>query len=248
MNVRAMRAAGVAIGVASLVAWWLLSPLAWPARALTTFLLVPLPALMLLQVRLVERMPEDDDREAVYLSSAFTVWTLAALAMLAARFSGLDRGDLWLHAPDPGLLAAATAATTAAGLALMALARLVRVPETPLIRFLLPRSGSEKIAFAGLSVSAGIAEELVFRAFLIAALLQAGAGTAAAIGISIAVFAISHAYQGIAGVVRVALLGALLTAPIFLVDSIYPAMIAHALLDLIAGLVLADWLTGRGEH
>lgn len=248
MNQKLVRGIGLAVGVGLLLAWALLQGLAWPARAFTTFLLVPLPALMLLQLRLVDRLPDDEDREAVYLSSALTIWLLAGLAMLAARFSGFSRADLWLRSPGIGLLLGAAAATTAAGVALMALARLLRVRETPLIHFLLPRTGSERIAFAGLSVSAGIAEELVFRAFLIAALLEAGASLGAAVGISIAVFAVAHAYQGLLGVARVALLGALLTAPLLLVESIYPAMLAHALLDLLAGLVLADWLTGKREH
>lgn len=248
MNQKLVRGIGLAVGVGLLLAWALLQGLAWPARAFTTFLLVPLPALMLLQLRLVDRLPDDEDREAVYLSSALTIWLLAGLAMLAARFSGFSRADLWLRSPGIGPLLAAAAATTAAGVALMALARLLRVRETPLIHFLLPRTGSERIAFAGLSVSAGIAEELVFRAFLIAALLEAGASLGAAVGISIAVFAIAHAYQGLLGVARVALLGALLTAPLLLVESVYPAMFAHALLDLLAGLVLADWLTGKREH
>ena len=248
MNRKLVRGIGLAVGVGMLLAWAVLQGLAWPARAFTTFLLVPLPALMLLQLRLVDRLPDDDDREAVYLSSALTIWLLAGLAMLAARFSGFSRADLWLRSPGIGLLLGATAVTTAAGLALMALARLLRIRETPLIHFLLPRTASERIAFAGLSVSAGIAEELVFRAFLIAALLEAGASLGAAVGISIAVFAVAHAYQGLLGVARVALLGALLTAPLLLVESVYPAMLAHALLDLLAGLVLADWLTGKREH
>lgn len=248
MNEKLVRGVGLAVGVGALLAWALLPGLRWPARAYTTFLLVPLPALMLLQLRLVDRLPEDEDREAVYLSSAMTMWLLAGLAMLAARFSEFSRDDLWLRNPGLWPLLGAAAATAAGGLALMAIARLLRVRETPLIHFLLPRTANEKIAFAGLSVSAGIAEELVFRAFLIAALLEAGAGLPVAVGVSIAVFAVAHAYQGVPGVARVALLGALLTAPLLLVGSVYPAMIAHALLDLVAGLLLADWLAGDPEH
>jgi membrane protease YdiL (CAAX protease family) len=124
----------------------------------------------------------------------------------------------------------------------MALGKLIRAPETALLDYLIPRSSHEKIAFAGLSLSAGIAEELVFRSFLIAALEQATGSLGVAVGVSVAVFAISHSYQGIAGLIRVALLGLVLTAPFLLTGSVYPAMAAHAALDLLAGLVLADWL------
>ncbi|HUG40278.1 MAG TPA: CPBP family intramembrane glutamic endopeptidase [Longimicrobiales bacterium] len=248
MKPRLLRAAGLAVAVASALTYGLLDPLAWPARAFTTFLLVPLPAILVLQTRLVHLLPEDGDREAVYLSSAVSVWTLAAAAMLASRFSGFTRADLWLTSPAVPTLLGAAAATVAGGAALMAAARILHVRETPLIRFLLPRTGSEKIAFAGLSVSAGIAEELVFRAFLMAALLAAGATVPLTIALSVAAFAVSHAYQGMVGMIRVALLGALLTAPVLLTGSIYPAMIAHAALDLLAGLVLADWLAGEPDH
>lgn len=248
MNARLLRALGLVVALAAALTWGLLADLAWPARAFTTFLLVPLPALLLLQTRLVGSIPGDEERESVYVSSAISVWTLAGFAMLTARFGGLTRADLWLTWPGTGVLVLATAATLGAGLALMALARWLRLPESPLTRYLMPRSASERIAFAGLSVSAGIAEELVFRAFLIAALLQAGAGLEAAAGLSVTVFALSHAYQGLTGITRVALLGALLTAPILLTGSIYPAMLAHALLDLTAGLVLADWLTDETHH
>lgn len=248
MTQRLLRAAGLAAALGSALAFGLLEPLDWPARVYATFLLVPLPALLLLQSRVVDRVPNEEEREAVYVSSAVSVWTLAALAMAAARFSGFTRAELWLRWPGTGTALLAAAATTAAGLLLMAGARLLRVRETDIIRFLLPRTGSEKIAFAGLSVSAGIAEEIVFRAFLIAALIAAGASVAAAAALSVVVFALSHAYQGVAGVVRVALLGTILTAPVLLTGSVYPAMIAHTALDLIAGLLLADWLSGDPEH
>ena len=242
MRKRLLRAAGLAVALAAVLAWGLLDDLDWPARLFTAFLLVLRPALLLLQAGVVDRLPPDDEREAVYVSSAISIWTLAALAMLAARFSDFTPADLWLRSTGTATLLGAAALTTLAGLALLAAARALRIRERPLIRFLLPRTSSEKIAFAGLSVSAGIAEELVFRAFLIAALLKAGATLPAAVALGVAVFALSHAYQGVAGVARVALLGGLLTAPMLLTGSVYPAMIAHAALDLLAGLVLADWL------
>lgn len=248
MRARLLRAGGLAVALASVLAWGLLGGLDWPARAFTTFLLVPLPALLLLQARVAQRLPEEEEREAVYVSSAVAVWLLAALAMAAARSSGFTREELWMRWPGVLPVLAAAAATMAAGLGLMALARLLRVRETPLIRFLLPVTSSERIAFAGLSISAGIAEELVFRGFLMAALLRAGLTLPLTVVLAVAVFALSHAYQGIAGVLRVALLGALLTAPMLLTGSVYPAMIAHAALDLIAGLVLAGWLVEGARH
>lgn len=243
-----MRLASLAVAIGSLLVWMLLDPLAWPARSYTTFLLVPLPGLLLLQAQLADEVPKDAEREAVYLSSAVSVWTLAGFAMLAARFSGMTRTELRLEWLDLTTLLVATGLTIAAGLALMALERVLRLRESPLVHYLMPRTGAEKIAFSGLSFSAGIAEELVFRSFLIAALVDGGAPLWLAVGVSIAVFAVSHGYQGVTGVLRVALLGGVLTAPFLITDSVYPSILAHIVLDLLAGLVLADWLMGPGAE
>jgi membrane protease YdiL (CAAX protease family) len=242
---------GRALALLALVAtfgiWVTLGDLAWPARALTTFLLGPLPALMILQSQLLDQLPTEAEREGVYFSSAFSIWTLAALAMLAASSSGLTRADLRVEAVSVPHLLVAAGLTTLAGLAVMAVARLLHVPESPLVAYLIPRTTQEKIAFAGLSVSAGIAEELVFRSFLIAVVVRASGSLAVAVVVSVAAFAVTHAYQGIGGVIRVAILGLILTAPFLLTGSVFPAMIAHTTLDLTAGLVLAGWL-GAGPE
>jgi membrane protease YdiL (CAAX protease family) len=238
-------AAFVLFGAA--VAWLLLHPLPWAARAFTTLLVVPLPALLMLQTRLTDALPDETEREAVYLSSALAMWALAAAAMLAARISDFSRTDLRLVMPPTTTLLAATSLTVLAGLTIMVVGRMFRVRETPIVHFLLPRSGTEKIAFTGLSFSAGVAEELVFRSFLIAALFRASGSMALAVAVSVAVFAASHAYQGWLGAVRVALLGAVLTVPFLLTGSVYPSIVAHIALDVSAGLVLADWLSRRSE-
>jgi len=247
MNRRMGRALGLLTVVATLGIWFTLSGLGWPARALTTFLLGPLPALMILQARLLDQLPTEAEREGVYFSSAFSVWALAALAMMAASGSGLTRSDLGIEAVSAPILLGSAGATAVAGLAIMAVARLLHVPESPLVEYLIPRTAQEKIAFVGLSVSAGIAEELVFRSFLIAGVFRASGSLTVAVTVSVAAFAVTHAYQGIGGVLRVAVLGLVLTAPLLLTGSVFPAMIAHTTLDLTAGLVLAEWL-GAGPE
>lgn len=244
MSGHVARALALVLAAVTVGVWLLLDGVAWPARAFTTFLLAPLPALLVIQARLVDQIPEEAEREAIYISSAASVWVLAALAMLAARFSDLSRDDLRLVELTPTTLLVAASLTTAAGVGVMALGKLVRVPESALVDYIIPRTTSERIAFTGLSLSAGIAEELVFRSFLIGALTIASGSLALAVIVSIAAFAVSHAYQGALGVIRVALLGLILTTPFLLTGSVYPSMIAHAALDILAGLVLADWLRG----
>lgn len=247
MSRSTVRIVVVAVGIATAGAWLLLDGLVWPARSLTAFLLVPLPALLLMQARMAHRIPDEAEREEIYISSAVSVWVLAGLAMLAARFSDFTRDDLRLTEIPVATLVIAAGLTTLAGLAVMALGKLARVPDTALLDYLIPRSSSEKIAFAGLSLSAGIAEELVFRSFLIAAIELATGSITTAVVVSVAAFAVSHSYQGIAGGIRVAILGLILSAPFLLTGSVYPAMAAHAALDLLAGLVLEDWLRSEPD-
>jgi membrane protease YdiL (CAAX protease family) len=56
------------------------------------------------------------------------------------------------------------------------------------------------------------------------------------------VFGILHAYQGWLGIVRTALLGMILAASFVVSGSLWPAIIAHALLDVLVGLVFAETL------
>jgi membrane protease YdiL (CAAX protease family) len=245
MSRRSIRVLALTAGGVTAVLWVLLAGLPWPARAYTSFLLGPLPVLLLLQARLADRLPDEAEREAVYLSSAVSVWVLAALAMIAARYSSFTRAELRLTTLSPTVLLGVAIGTIVAGLAIMALGRLVRIPDSALVDYLIPRTSSERIAFTGLSVSAGIAEELIYRSFLIHAVASASGSLIVAVVVSIAAFAMAHTYQGLFGVARVALLGLVLTLPFLITGSVYPAMIAHAALDLIAGLVLADWLRTR---
>lgn len=240
------RGAFLLVVLGSAMAWILLQELAWPGRLLAMTLLVPLPAALVLQARTIE-VPEDAHREAVYFSSALTVWVLAALAMLAARMSGMSRLDLRLVSLDLPTLFGASGLTILAGIVLLVVGRFLKVKDTALLAYLIPRTSSEKIAFLGVSVSAGIAEELVFRSFLIGALLMAGASETLAVSLSIGAFAAAHAYQGPGGALRVALLGAIVTAPYLITGSVYPSMIAHFAIDVLAGLVLADWLLDRDD-
>lgn len=136
-------------------------------------------------------------------------------------------------------------AAIAAAISFLVLGRLLGLRENPLLEYVLPRTTSDRAWFVLVSLSAGIGEETVFRAFLIPALTAVlGSGWIAAAPSAIA-FGVFHSYQGLSGAVRAGLLGYLLAVPFLLTGSVYPSMIAHAAYDLIAGLLLADWLVGR---
>ncbi len=155
-----------------------------------------------------------------------------------ARTSGVPLAQLGLRALSPAVLLAWAAAATAGGVGIMLAARALGVRESAFLRRLLPASGSEKVAFAGLSLSAGFGEELVFRGFLLVALRIAWGSQILALLVSSVAFGWMHAYQHPAGAMRAGLLGSLLAIPLVLSGSIWPSMIAHSAIDIIGGLLL----------
>lgn len=100
------------------------------------------------------------------------------------------------------------------------------------IAALLPRNRPELAWGAGLSFTAGVVEELLFRLALPALLFVVTGEPVSAFALALLVFATLHAYQGVAGVAGTALVGLLLTAVYVLSGSIVAAIVAHAVIDL----------------
>ncbi len=106
----------------------------------------------------------------------------------------------------------------------------------------LPRTGRELTWFGAVAVTAGVCEELLYRGIFIWT-LSPWLGWWGAALLSLLVFALGHAYQGSQGVIRTGAVGAVFTALVALLDSLWPVMVLHALVDLGSG-VLA-WLVLR---
>ena len=237
---------GGTLVLATAAAWLAARHLPIPARALTALLLVPLPVFMRWQARASQGAPlEQVPRTGLYLGSALLLWTLAALTAVAAQASHLGAARLGLIAPPPAQLALFASAAYLGGLAIMILGRLLGVAETPMLRHLIPVTGLEKLGFSALSLTAGFSEELVFRGFLLWALVQASGSTAFAVAVTSLLFGLLHAYQDLAGAGRAAILGLVLALPVVATGSVLPSMIAHAAIDLTSGLLLAHWLLRR---
>tara|TARA_Y100000996_G_scaffold379679_1_gene333097 strand:+ start:1527 stop:1799 length:273 start_codon:yes stop_codon:yes gene_type:complete len=67
-------------------------------------------------------------------------------------------------------------------------------------------------------------------------------GLGSAVMISSLVFGLMHSYQGWLGIFRTTLMGAVLAWGFIFSGSLVPAMIAHTAIDLIAGILIGDWL------
>lgn len=96
----------------------------------------------------------------------------------------------------------------------------------------MPQTDAERRVFNIMGVSAGIAEEIVFRGYLIWAFsLFMPVWSAAAF--ALAVFTILHAYQGWSQLPGVFAMGALVTLVFLLSGSLWPAIALHIFVDVI---------------
>jgi membrane protease YdiL (CAAX protease family) len=179
-------------------------------------------------------------RLALYLSAVCSQWMLAAaglgvvllsrggMAAVGFRLVGLAAFAGW------GML---LAAVTVAGLGLVIfLENRGWWPEEPeTVHLLMPETRREKLwAVFAVAPTAALCEEFLYRGFLMATLAgwfnSAGWGLVAAS----AAFGLAHTYQGAGGVARAGVLGALLAASVLRTGSLYPAMLAHFLIDAAA--------------
>jgi membrane protease YdiL (CAAX protease family) len=235
------RRAAVVVAVVAVAAWISSGELALAPRLWTVFLLAALPALMLLQAQQLRDM-EPLPRIPAYVSSIAALWALLGVTLAAAFLGGMQPPDLGLiHTPVTALLFWSGAAT-AAGLLLVFAFHGAGFRESAVTRQLVPASPAERWLFLAVSATAGICEEIIFRGFLLSTLDTATGSTGAALLLSSAAFGLVHAYQQPAGALRAAMLGALLAVPVLLTGSVYPAIIAHTLIDIGAGLLLARYL------
>lgn len=226
---------------ATALAWLQSGELPAAARAWTAALLVPLPALMVAQARLLHGITALP-RRAAYLDSIVSLCLLALATLLVALGSRYAPHTIGFFAAPLPPAALWTAALTAAGIGLLFLFRVLGVREAPILEQLLPATRSDRWLFAVLSLAAGVCEEIAFRGFLLYSLRVATDSSLLAVLLSSGAFGVVHAYQQPAGAIRAALLGALLALPLLFGQPIYVPMLVHTFIDLLSGLWLARYL------
>ena len=104
---------------------------------------------------------------------------------------------------------------------------------------LLPHTRTKLYRFGGVSLTAGFCEEFLFRGYFIWALAP-WLGWWGAAALSVALFASGHAYQGWNGALRTGVVGTFLTLVVAILNSLWPAIILRALIDLGSGVIA--WL------
>jgi membrane protease YdiL (CAAX protease family) len=105
----------------------------------------------------------------------------------------------------------------------------------------LPRNPRDYRAFIALSVTAGIVEEIVYRGYFIWYLAHVMPVWTAVIASSL-VFGLSHAYQGMGAIMRTGLGGLVFGMLYVFSGSIWVAIIAHALFDILQSQTILELL------
>ena len=99
------------------------------------------------------------------------------------------------------------------------------------------RTRREAAMFQAMAVTAGITEEIVFRGFVMLTLAMAVPLWLAAIA-SAVIFILFHAYQGLAGMVRIVPVTVALTGLVLLGGTVWPAILLHIVVDMVGGIML----------
>jgi membrane protease YdiL (CAAX protease family) len=243
---------GAAAFAAAVLSLALATPLPFPDAVGLGLFFVLLPALGWAQLPLLPHTVIE--RTAVYAGSAATLVVLGSLALVLGIAIRDDETSFFppLWGISVGALASWTSALVIVGLGVMVAFEPLdqRTPGrgTALVRDLLPRTTWEKAEFVGLSLVAGINEEVAYRGYALSAFGLLVAGPWLAVAASSIPFAILHAYQGPIGILRTGLVGFALGASVLLSGSLLPAILGHAAIDILSGLVVGPWLLDRAER
>nr|WP_070961116.1 CPBP family intramembrane glutamic endopeptidase [Hyphomonas sp. Mor2] len=181
-----------------------------------------------------------------YTSTILLLWAVALPIIVLWAASGRDWAGLGFHIetglmPLGGwLLAALMTAYFVYQFCLVSASEKIRqqfrdgLAKDPVMSGFLPQSPEERHLFSLLSVTAGITEEIIFRAYLIWAFSLFLPLWAAALA-SLAVFTMLHLYQGFKNLPAVFAMGGLVTLIFVLSGSIWPAIAVHIFVDILNG-------------
>jgi len=219
--------------------------LGWLDALFLAALIELLPVFAVVQVDLARDLMVE--RVQAYLTSSVMILFLGLSSLvLGSRLVGLEGMGLRIEPSQVPVAILWGGATFALGIASLWFFLILRKrcgwSESRLVRELMPVTRREKVWYAGLSFCAGFGEELAYRAYAIPALIVAGGSASAAVALTSVAFAVLHSYQGVLGVVRTGVVGVIMGMVFLHTGSVWPAIVAHVLIDLAVGFVLADRL------
>lgn len=184
------------------------------------------------------------DRLQLYRNTIFGHWALLLVGILTWASADRDWRLLGLAIEaDASFLLAAVLTLAGITLLIAQLTQVTRADQETIDRFgnrfgrialLVPHNGAELARFYGVSVTAGIVEEMLWRGYLMWYLLQFMPLWAAAV-LSAAGFGLAHGYQGWDQVPRVTLVGAAFVVLYMLTGSVWLSVVLHIAVDVLQG-------------
>jgi membrane protease YdiL (CAAX protease family) len=183
-------------------------------------------------------------RVAMYRTWMLHLWLPVLVLMLLVNQTEISLNDIGLHWQwELANLLGVVGLLVLCGYFLFSLKQLIKnTHEHPVIRkqltyikWMTPSTIKEARYFIfGLSISAGICEEILFRGYLMQ-VLGGYFPTYAAVIISSLAFGLPHIYQGPVHILRTAIVGATMAMIYLYTDSIIIPMLLHAAFDMYGG-------------
>ena len=191
------------------------------------------------------------ERVRIYRQIAFTEWLFLIVLVAVWIDFGRPIGDLgFVVSGGVGFWSMVLLCVAVIGWMIYTLRRVARASASEKAKnadalghlsIFVPHTKRELHNFYGVSITAGIVEEVVYRGFLIWYLGQYMPIWAAIIVSSIG-FGLGHSYQGVSGVLRVSLVGLGFGTLYVISGSIWLPIVAHALLDMLQGAAIHEIL------
>ncbi|MCB9934460.1 MAG: CPBP family intramembrane metalloprotease [Planctomycetes bacterium] len=197
------------------------------------------------KIRALPAAEQDRIRPRFYIEAMLLQWGMGMVALSPLLFRGVGPVELGLL-PPPGSLPGTALGGGLVLALLLVMARqrneILRRPDGPaLVResiarfeWIFPRTRVQRRLWVGVSLHAGVFEELFFRGYLLA-LLNWHMPLWAAAALATLLFGLGHAYQGLRGVFSTAVIGAVLMGLYLLTGSLWVSVIAHAVYDIHGG-------------
>lgn len=179
------------------------------------------------------------ERLDFYLETVVVQTVLVGLALWAARSNDIPV----LVSPGGGVVAVVLSVVLlAAAFGALAIGwRMSSADRRDRLGMIVPRTRHEKLAWVGVSLTAGVAEEIIYRGVLFGMIVSWGAGFWPAALIAASVFALAHLVQGWTAVLIVFVYGFLFQVLASATGSLFAPIVVHFIYDLAAGLVIARW-------
>lgn len=220
----------------------------WTDHLLFALFALILPILDTIEMRGIKAKIRSGDatmRSRLYRTTFWKEWVLAGIVVIAWWWLGRGVATLGLTPRTDGL--AWVGHLVALGVSVLLVLQLRGFSENPQtlqnhaetlesLRYMAPHTRDERRLFDHVSVAAGICEEIIYRGFLIAYVMNvAGVSFFVAAVISSVIFGLAHSYQGVTGILKTAAIGGVMALLYGLTGALWAPMVVHAIIDITSG-------------